>query len=103
MRIKFFLSIISLLTMIVFSSSVSAKTCSYYLGYITGEAERAYAVKKVYRYTPERLEKILSLRDKGQALCASGDDKAGMEILLESVKTDKFHEIEVGFSLKLLI
>ena len=94
MRVKIFLVTITILTTFVFSSAASAKTCSYYLGYITGEAERAYAVKKVYRYTPERLEKILSLRDKGQALCASGDETAGMEILLESVKLINFTRLQ---------
>ena len=94
MRIKFFLSTVSLLSVIMFSSVASAKTCSYYLGYIKGEAERAYAVKKVYSYTPERLEKILSLRDQGQALCSSGDGEAGKEILLESVKLINFTRLQ---------
>lgn len=94
MRVKISLATITLLTMFVFSSVASAKTCSYYLGYIKGEAERAYALKKVYHYTPERLDKILSLRDKGKALCDSGDADAGMDVLLESVKLINFTRLK---------
>ena len=94
MRIKSILGTVSFLTMTMFSSGVSAETCSYYLGYIKGEAERAYAIKKVYRYTPERLEEILTLRDQGQALCSAGDDQAGMEVLLESVKLINFTRLQ---------
>lgn len=94
MQINFFKSTIFLLSMFMFSSTASANSCSYYLGYIKGEAERAYAIEKVYRYTPEMLEEILSLRDQGQELCMAGDDKAGMEVLLKSIKLISFTRLQ---------
>lgn len=76
------------------SAPAYATSCAYYLGYISGEAERAYALKNVYHYTPERLERILSLRDEGKALCEAGQDDAGIIILLQSVELINFTRLK---------
>ena len=73
-----------------FSAGANAQTCEYYLGYIKGEAERPYALKKVYNYSPERLNKILEIRDEGMSLCAAGNSEEGKKILLEAVKLINF-------------
>jgi len=78
----------------VLSSNAHSRTCAYYLDYIKGEAERPYALKKVYQYTPERLEKILALRDQGKNLCDSGNSSGGIEVLLESVKLINFTRLK---------
>lgn len=67
-----------------------AQTCEYFLGYIADEVERPYAVNKVYRYTPERIEQILSLRDQGASLCSSGHPDEGILVLKEAVKIINF-------------
>ena len=73
-----------------FSTVANAQTCDYYLGYIKGEAERPYALKKVYNYSPERLNRILEIRDEGMSLCAAGNSEEGKKILLEAVKLINF-------------
>ncbi len=73
-----------------FAAGANAQTCDYYLGYIKGEAERPYALKNVYNYSPERLNKILEIRDEGMSLCASGNSEEGKKILLEAVKLINF-------------
>ena len=73
-----------------FAAGANAQTCDYYLGYIKGEAERPYALKNVYNYSPERLDKILKIRDQGMSECAAGNSEEGKKILLEAVKLINF-------------
>lgn len=77
-------------SLLLVGGSVQAQNCDYFLGYIADEAERPFAVKKVYQYTPERIEKILSLRDKGAKLCNNGQQAEGVKVLLEAVKLINF-------------
>lgn len=72
------------------SASAQAQNCEYFLGYIADEAERPYAVNKVYRYTPERIEQILRLRDEGAKLCQSNQQADGLKVLKEAVKLINF-------------
>lgn len=67
-----------------------ATTCDYYIDYIKDESERDWAINKVYHYTPERLEAIKALKDQGEALCTSGDEDQGKEVLLEAIKIISF-------------
>lgn len=79
-----------LTTMLFAATSAHAQSCEFFLGYIADEAERPYAVKKVYQYTPERIQQILTLRDEGRMLCSSGQQKEGVKVLLEAVKLINF-------------
>lgn len=76
------------------SSSAMASTCEYYIGYIQDESEREWAIKKMYQYTPERLDEIRALKDRGAALCASGDEDEGKKTLLEAVKLISFTRLK---------
>lgn len=76
------------------SSAAQATTCEYYIGYIKGESEREWAVKKMYRYSDERLAKIKALKEKGQALCKGGKQDEGKEVLLDAVKLINFTRLQ---------
>lgn len=76
--------------LLLVGSTANAQNCNFFLGYIADEAERPYAVKKVYRYTPERIEQILSLKAKGAKLCQAGNTAEGVEVLKEAVKLINF-------------
>lgn len=94
MRTKLFVTLVAAFAFSVLSQPSVAENCRYYLDYIKGEAERPYALKKIYQYTPERLQNILSLRDEGKRLCDMGDKDAGIEILLQSVKLINFTRLK---------
>ena len=59
--------------------------CKYYVKSIWKESERAYG-KKQYQYTDEKLLKIKTLKDQGEALCDSGKLKEGEAKLMEAIK-----------------
>lgn len=72
------------------SATAQAQNCEYSIGYIADEAKRPYAVNKVYRYTPERIEQILRLRDEGAKLCQTDQKVNGLRVLKEAVKLINF-------------
>lgn len=79
---------------LLWSGAAKAQTCEYFLGYIHDEAERPYAVNKVYRYTPEKLQEILTIRDQGKALCEAGSEQDGVTVLLKAVKLINFTRLK---------
>lgn len=90
MRNRFSLAAGALALAVVAASTANATTCAYFLGYVKSETERPYALKKVYRYTPERLSAIRKFRDAGRELCRAGKNEEGVEALLKAVKLINF-------------
>ncbi|NVK00715.1 MAG: hypothetical protein HWE12_04150 [Oceanospirillaceae bacterium] len=90
MRIRSIAGSVLITLSLLSTAPVYAQNCEYFLGYIADEAERPYAVKKVYRYTPERITEILKLRDQGAELCNSGSKEQGVRVLMEAVKLINF-------------
>ena len=81
----------ALATLVCFGATTAgATTCAYYIDYIKDESEREWAVKNVYRYTPERLAQIKALKEDGEALCNEGREEEGKTVLLEAVKLISF-------------